>query len=101
MRLGTISDYVTKTIQNAIYEYCDETNSWCGYVLELPGCWAMGNTIEEVRSELIEVIEGWIILALQLGDPIPELDGLTIGKVIEDGEYISVSTSETARVQRM
>ena len=77
MRKSTIGEYVAKAIQHAVYEYCDETKSWCGYIRELAGCWAQGNTIEETRLQLIDVIEGWLILALQFDDAIPQLDGLT------------------------
>ena len=99
MRKGTIGEYVTKAIQHAVYEYCDETKSWCGYIRELPGCWAQGNTIEETRLQLIDVIEGWLILALQFDDVIPQLDGLTVGKATKKRiENALVSASQTASV---
>jgi len=99
MRKGTISEYVAKAIQHAIYEYCEETKSWCGYIRELPGCWAQGNTIEETRLQLIDVIEGWLILSLQFDDAIPQLDGLTVGKRLRKTvANATVSASQTASV---
>jgi len=97
MRKSTIGEYeetdacrlsVAKAIQHVVYEYCDETKSWCGYIRELPGCWAQGNTIEETRLQLIDVIEGWLILALQFDDAIPQLDGLTVGKTTNFGKVV-------------
>ena len=98
MRKGTMSDYIAKAIQHAVYEYCEETKSWGAYIPQLPGCWAQGATVEEARSELIEVTEGWLILALQFNDPIPELDGLTIGKIDNGVEEIVISPGEAAQV---
>ena len=98
MRKGTIGEYVTKAIQRAIYEYCEETQNWCGYIRELPGCWAQGDTIETTRFQLIDVIEGWLILALQFGDAIPPLDRLTVGKATQKKENARVSSSQTASV---
>jgi len=41
-----------------------------GEVPELPGVWATGKTLEECRKNLIEVIDGWIIVRLRRGIPI-------------------------------
>jgi predicted RNase H-like HicB family nuclease len=43
----------------------------------LQGVIAIGDSIEECRQDLIEVIEGWIALRLRMGDTIPSIDGLT------------------------
>ena len=37
-----------------------------------------GKTIEGARTELVEVIEGWIALRLRLGLPIPMMDNQAI-----------------------
>ena len=39
----------------------------------LNGAWATGNTIEEARAELIEVIEEWLVLGIKLGHTIPAI----------------------------
>jgi predicted RNase H-like HicB family nuclease len=44
----------------------------------LQGVIAIGDTIEECRQDLIEVIEGWVALRLRMGDAIPPVDGITI-----------------------
>ena len=98
MRKSTISDYITKAIQHTAYEYCEETKSWGAYIPQLPGCWAQGTTIEDARSELIEVIEGWLILALQFNDPIPELDGLAIGKIDRGVEALGNQIMSSGRL---
>jgi predicted RNase H-like HicB family nuclease len=39
----------------------------------LKGIWATGKTLEECRKKLSEVIEGWIIVRLKKGLPIPPI----------------------------
>jgi predicted RNase H-like HicB family nuclease len=34
---------------------------------------AIGDTIEECRQDLIEVIDGWVALRLKMGDSVPPL----------------------------
>lgn len=36
--------------------------------------WATGKTLEECRKNLIEVIDGWIIVRLRKGLPIPSIE---------------------------
>ena len=81
MKRAGLTEYMTAALRLAVYEYCDHTRQWCAYVRELPGCWAAGETVEHARHELREVIEGWLILALQAGDPIPEIEGYALGNV--------------------
>jgi len=49
--------YINKMLKNADYEYDSSTNSWCASVDKLPGVYAQADTIEDVRSELAEIIE--------------------------------------------
>ena len=44
-----------------------------GEIPNLKGVWATGRTLEECRKRLSEVIEGWIIIRLKKGLPIPPL----------------------------
>ncbi|MBI4531236.1 MAG: type II toxin-antitoxin system HicB family antitoxin [Candidatus Latescibacteria bacterium] len=81
MKKTGLSEYITEALKQAVYDYCDQTQQWCAYIRELPGCWAAGETVEQVRQELKEVVEGWLILSLQAGDPIPHIKGYAIGSV--------------------
>ena len=76
----TISRYVSIALAGAKYEYCHNAGDWCAWVEEVPGCWSQADTVEEARAELAEVIEGWLILCLEQGDPIPELGGRSLGR---------------------
>lgn len=77
-RIG-LTGYITEALKRAVYEYCDQTRQWCAYVQELPGCWATGETVEHARQELRDVVEGWLMLSLQAGDPITDIQGHTLG----------------------
>ena len=66
-----IIQYVEDMLRKAKYEYDKQTNSWCAAVNELPGAYAQADTIEDVRSELAEIIEEYILVSLQEGHPLP------------------------------
>ncbi len=57
--------YINKMLKKANYEYDLATNSWCANVDELPGVYAQADTIEDVRSELAEIIEEYVFVSLQ------------------------------------
>jgi predicted RNase H-like HicB family nuclease len=42
------------------------------------GFYAQGTSVEEARAELADVIEGNVLLALQLNLPVPALPGVDI-----------------------
>ena len=65
-------DYINKMLKKADYEYDSVTNSWCASVDELPGAYAQADTIEEARSDLVEVMEEYVFVSLQEGHPLPE-----------------------------
>lgn len=64
--------YINKMLKTADYEYDSATNSWCASVDELTGVYAQADTIEDVRSEVAEIIEAYVFVSLQEGHPLPE-----------------------------
>ncbi|MBM4049658.1 MAG: type II toxin-antitoxin system HicB family antitoxin [Planctomycetes bacterium] len=66
-------EYVQEALERARYELIKDEEPYYGEVPELPGVWATGKTLEECRSNLREVIEGWIIIRLQQGLSVPRL----------------------------
>ncbi len=71
MELYTVN-YISKLLKKASYEYDPSTESWCASVDELTGTYDQADTVEDVRSELAEVIEEYIFVSLQEGHPLPE-----------------------------
>lgn len=54
----------------AVYQ-AEEGGYWCD-VLDLPGCVAQGETLDELRANAIEAIEGWEETVREMdGEPAP------------------------------
>jgi len=71
------SEYIQAALKLAEYDTLED-GSYVATVEGLQGVIAIGDSIEECRRDLIEVIEGWIVLRLKLGDSIPPLQGISI-----------------------
>ncbi|NPV62348.1 MAG: type II toxin-antitoxin system HicB family antitoxin [Methanotrichaceae archaeon] len=77
------AEYIQAALEHAEYEIIDDPEPYYAHIQGLPGVWATGKTFEECRKELISVIEGWIVLGLRLGHPIPPISGRTIDVSVE------------------
>ncbi len=73
-----ITEYIQKALSKARYEIIEDDEPFYGKVPELPGIWATGKTLEECRNNLINVIEGWILVRVRKGLEIPFLGNLTV-----------------------
>ncbi len=73
-----ISQYLDAAMEQAHYEIIDDVEPYYGEIPPCRGVWAIGKTLEECRRNLREVLEGWIIVRLQRGLPIPSIGHLTI-----------------------
>jgi predicted RNase H-like HicB family nuclease len=71
------SEYIQAALTLAEYDTLED-GTYVATVVGLQGVIAIGDTIEECRKDLIEVIEGWIALRLRLGDLIPSIKGVSI-----------------------
>ena len=77
VRLFPLSRYVEAALQQAEYER-DENQVVIAQVRGASGFFAQGESFEEARENLRDVIEGNVLLALQLGLDIPAIEGVTI-----------------------
>jgi predicted RNase H-like HicB family nuclease len=66
-----ITQYIENLLRKAEYEYDKETRSWCASVKDLPGAYAQADTVEQVREQLAEVIEDYILVSLREKHPLP------------------------------
>ena len=73
-----IKEYINVALSHAHYEIIEDDEPYYGEVAELKGVWATGKTLEECRSKLEEVIEGWILVRLKKGLPIPSIGRCSI-----------------------
>ncbi|MBN1902363.1 type II toxin-antitoxin system HicB family antitoxin [Candidatus Sumerlaeota bacterium] len=73
----SMTEYVEKALIKAEYNR-DENGVVIAKVANASGFFAQGDNFEEARDHLREVIEGNVILSLQLGIPIPSIEGVKI-----------------------
>jgi predicted RNase H-like HicB family nuclease len=77
VKLFTLTRYVEAALKEA--EYIRDENSVV--IAQIPGAsgfFAQGDSFEEARENLRDVIEGNVLLALQLGLDIPRIAGANI-----------------------
>ena len=78
-----ITEYIEEALKKARYEIIDDEEPYYGEIEELRGVWATGKTLEECRSNLKDVIEGWILLSVKKGLSIPKLGDVEIREIEE------------------
>jgi predicted RNase H-like HicB family nuclease len=72
-----LTEYVQAAMRQAKYEILPDGT----FYGEIPGCqgvYANADTLEACRDELQEVLEGWIVLGLQMGHPLPVVGGIDL-----------------------
>lgn len=72
-----LTKYITAAMRQATYKILED-NTFFGEISALSGVWADGDSLEQCREDLQEVLEAWIALNLHLQKPLPEIDGQTI-----------------------
>lgn len=76
--------YIEAALAQARYEIIDNDGEpYYGEIPQCRGVWATGRTLEECRRNLVEVLEGWIVLRLKHGLPIPPLGKIRIEETKE------------------
>ncbi len=63
-----IPTYIKHHLEKAKYEYDPEAKVWCAWTPELPGAYAQASTVEAARASLAEVVEDYLMLAIQKGE---------------------------------
>ena len=92
-----ILEYINAALEKAKYEIIEDEEPYYGEVPELKGVWATGKTLEECRRNLAETVEGWIVLRLKKGIPIPSIGHIKFKepKVMETLGKIDAGIMET------
>ena len=81
-------EYIEEALRRARYEMIEDEEPYYGEVEELKGVWATGKTLEECRNNLKEEIEGWILLSIKKGLPIPALGNNEIREIKESTSVV-------------
>ena len=77
VKVFSLSRYIEASLKGAEYEQ-DENGMIVATVPRASGFFAQGESYEEARANLQEVIEGNVLLALQLGWEVPSIPGVDI-----------------------
>ncbi len=93
-----ILEYINAALEKAKYEIIEDDEPYYGEVPRLKGVWATGKTLEECRRNLAETIEGWIIIRLKKGLPIPSIGHkkFKVPKVVGSIDKTDARIMETA-----
>jgi predicted RNase H-like HicB family nuclease len=76
-----LTEYIQEALKRAQYQIIQDDEPYYAEIPELKGVWATGKNLEECRKNLIEVIEGWLILSIKKNLPIPKLGEISIDEV--------------------
>lgn len=69
-----ISEYIDMAIARAQFEKIEDNEPFYAEVPGLPGVWATGRTQDECRTNLRDVIDGWIEVRKRRGLQIPSIN---------------------------
>ena len=73
-----LAQYIDLAMGEAVYEILEDDGSHYGEIPRLPGVYANAESLEGCCLMLREVLEGWIILGLELGHSIPVLHSIDL-----------------------
>ncbi len=79
-----LTKYLEAAMRHARYEILADDGTYYGEIPKCQGVYANAPTLEECRSELAEVLEGWLLFRIHKNLPLPKIDGieLTVDKEI-------------------
>lgn len=61
------TQYIQNLLRGAHYEYDPSVKDWVGWIADYPGVYAQGRTVEDVRADLISILEDFLVMDLQAG----------------------------------
>lgn len=70
-------EYIQMAVKKAEYKKLDD-GSWFAEIPAFEGVWANGESVEECRKELMEVLDEWLILKIRDKDAVPVIDGIDL-----------------------
>ena len=76
-----LSDYVGEAMAQATFDKLED-GSYSGRIPACPGVIAFGSSLRMCETELRAALEGWILLGLKLGHPLPVIAGIDLNQRI-------------------
>jgi len=75
-----LTEYVDAAMRKAKYKLLAGGEGFFGEIPGFQGVWANHERLEACREELREVLEGWILLSVRLGKPLPIVGGINLNQ---------------------
>ena len=66
-----LQEFINFYLEKANYKLIDNGKTYYAEIPALKGIWATGKNLEECRRNLLETLEGWVILRLKKNLSIP------------------------------
>ena len=73
-----LTKYIDAAMRTAKYKILSDDGSYFGEIPGLQGVWANADTLEQCRDELQSGLEDWIMFKLELGQAIPDVNGVSL-----------------------
>jgi predicted RNase H-like HicB family nuclease len=73
-----LTAYIAAAMRRAEYKELPGGEGWYGEIPGLDGVWGNAESREAVERDLRDALEGWLVLGLQLGHPIPAIEGIAL-----------------------
>lgn len=73
-----LTKYISAAMRIAKYKILSDDGSYYGEIPGLQGVWANADTLEQCRDELQSGLEDWIMFKLELGQVIPDVNGVSL-----------------------
>lgn len=77
-----LTEYIRAAMHRAVYEILSDGTCY-GEVPGFQGVYSNAASLEKCRSQLQEVLEGWIVLGWRLGHRLPIVDGVELTAGLE------------------
>lgn len=78
-----LTEYIEEALRHAHYEMINDEEPFYGEVKELKGVWASGKSLEECRTHLKDVIEGWILVSIKQRKSLPKMGSFQIQEIFD------------------
>jgi predicted RNase H-like HicB family nuclease len=77
-----LTEYIRAAMHGAKYEILPD-GTFYGEIPRFQGVYANAETLETCREQLQGILEGWIVLGLRMGHPLPVVEGIDLAVQLE------------------
>jgi predicted RNase H-like HicB family nuclease len=73
-----LTSYLAAALKKAHYEILPEDKRFYAEIDGFQGVYATGETLEDCREELMEVLEEWVLFSIARNLPLPIVNGIEL-----------------------